>query len=170
MPQVNFSFLPSWYGVFAWPDLQPCTIIQSLRWPVTTKVLGIFQRPLMLAGVLNVNLYRVYSIRFKWLSQSHDHSSDMLARRLSPLFPSHRTMALRKSSGHGNHLAQRIFPSTGFETIDPSERVEEERLPFYNYKDYFPVRIGQMLHGRYQVSAKLGYGTTSTVWLGHDLM
>ncbi|GJD01162.1 protein kinase [Colletotrichum higginsianum] len=67
-------------------------------------------------------------------------------------------------------LPPRAFPSSGFKLIDPSERVEEERLPFYNPKDYYPMPIGMVLEDRYQVVAKLGYGTTSTVWLCHDLM
>ncbi|QPC59202.1 hypothetical protein HYE67_001433 [Fusarium culmorum] len=63
----------------------------------------------------------------------------------------------------------RDFPSTGFERIDSSQLVEEERLPFYRRHDYYPMCIGQLIHGRYQVVAKLGYGTTSTVWLSRDL-
>jgi len=66
-------------------------------------------------------------------------------------------------------LPPREFPSTGFEVIDPSKSVEEERLPFYNCHDYYPMRIGEVIKERYQVVAKLGYGTGSTVWLCHDL-
>ncbi|PYH37520.1 CMGC protein kinase [Aspergillus neoniger CBS 115656] len=47
--------------------------------------------------------------------------------------------------------------------------IEEETLPTYNAEKYYPVRLGDILHGRYQVVAKLGYGVTSTVWLGRDL-
>ena len=66
-------------------------------------------------------------------------------------------------------LAPREFPKTGFEAIDPSQKIEEERLPFYNPEDYYPVRIGMVFEQRYQIVAKLGYGTSSTVWLSHDL-
>ncbi|CCF33703.1 protein kinase [Colletotrichum higginsianum] len=81
-------------------------------------------------------------------------------------------MASRKYSSSTATMAlpPRAFPSSGFKLIDPSERVEEERLPFYNPKDYYPMRIGMVLEDRYQVVAKLGYGTTSTVWLCHDLI
>ncbi|CAG2008922.1 unnamed protein product [Fusarium graminearum] len=34
---------------------------------------------------------------------------------------------------------------------------------------YYPMRIGQVIQGNYQVVAKLDYGTTSTVWLSRDL-
>ncbi|KAK6211636.1 protein kinase [Colletotrichum tabaci] len=81
-------------------------------------------------------------------------------------------MASRKYSSSTTTMAlpPRAFPSSGFKLIDPSERVEEERLPFYNPKDYYPMRIGMVLEDRYQIVAKLGYGTTSTVWLCHDLI
>jgi serine/threonine-protein kinase SRPK3 len=66
-------------------------------------------------------------------------------------------------------LPPREFPSSGFEMIDSSQMVEEERLPFYNRNDYYPMRIGEVIKDRYHVVAKLGYGTSSTVWLCHDL-
>lgn len=61
------------------------------------------------------------------------------------------------------------FPSTGFELIDASQKVEEERLPLYKRDEYYPMRIGDVVYGHYQIVAKLGYGTTSTVWLSRDL-
>lgn len=73
---------------------------------------------------------------------------------------------------HSNAAALRLprdFPSTGFERIDSSQLVEEEKLPFYRRQDYYPMRIGQIIQGTYQVVEKLGYGTTSTVWLSRDL-
>lgn len=63
----------------------------------------------------------------------------------------------------------RKFPSTGFELIDPSEKVEEERLPFHKRDEYYPMKIGHVVDGHYQIVAKLGYGATSTVWLSRDL-
>ncbi|KAI1028157.1 hypothetical protein LB504_012448 [Fusarium proliferatum] len=63
----------------------------------------------------------------------------------------------------------RVFPSSGFEKIDSSVLVEEERLPFYRREDYYPVCIGQVIHETYQVVAKLGYGMSLTVWLSRDL-
>ncbi|GAW24058.1 hypothetical protein ANO14919_136370 [Xylariales sp. No.14919] len=63
----------------------------------------------------------------------------------------------------------RKFPSTGFEVIDPDKKVEEERLPFYQMEDFYPMHIGEVVGGHYQVVGKLGYGTSSTVWLARDL-
>jgi serine/threonine protein kinase len=46
--------------------------------------------------------------------------------------------------------------------------VEEQSLPRYSQKKYYPVNIGETLHDRYRILAKLGYGAYSTVWLARD--
>jgi hypothetical protein len=46
--------------------------------------------------------------------------------------------------------------------------IEEERKQGYNPDHYYPVHIGEVFHGTYQVAAKLGYGGHSTVWLAQD--
>ncbi|CAG8364647.1 unnamed protein product [Penicillium salamii] len=43
-----------------------------------------------------------------------------------------------------------------------------ETLEYYQPGGYHPVMIGDMLHKRYQIVDKLGYGGYSTVWLAHD--
>ncbi|KAI2819264.1 hypothetical protein CBS63078_7662 [Aspergillus niger] len=73
------------------------------------------------------------------------------------------------STSSSAQAVPRIFPTSGFEILDSAELIEEETLPTYNAEKYYPVRLGEILHGRYQVVAKLGYGVTSTVWLGRDL-
>ncbi|PWY66234.1 kinase-like protein [Aspergillus eucalypticola CBS 122712] len=47
--------------------------------------------------------------------------------------------------------------------------IEEETLPYYNPKQYYPVNIGDIYHSRYQIIGKLGYGSTSTSWVCRDL-
>ncbi|KAL2839190.1 kinase-like domain-containing protein [Aspergillus pseudoustus] len=47
--------------------------------------------------------------------------------------------------------------------------VEEETLPHYNPAHYYPVKIGDLYHTRYEVAGKLGYGAYSTSWLCRDL-
>lgn len=63
----------------------------------------------------------------------------------------------------------RAFPSSGFELVEPSVKLEEERFPWYSAKKFYPARIGQVFQGSYQIVAKLGYGTASTTWLCRDL-
>ena len=48
--------------------------------------------------------------------------------------------------------------------------VEEELLSGYDPEAYYPVRLGQILHKRYQVLIKFGFGAHSTVWLAQDLL
>ncbi|KAK7398405.1 hypothetical protein QQX98_012223 [Neonectria punicea] len=49
---------------------------------------------------------------------------------------------------------------------DPTE---EEELPAYEARDFYPVKLGEVFQDRYQVVAKLGFGTGSTVWLCREL-
>lgn len=64
----------------------------------------------------------------------------------------------------------RVFPTSGFKLLDQSIELEEETLPTYQPEKYYPVSQGEILNGRYQTLAKLGFGVTSTVWLAIDLM
>lgn len=43
-----------------------------------------------------------------------------------------------------------------------------EWLDRYTMGGYHPVHIGDVVHDRYEVVDKLGYGGWSTVWLAHD--
>ncbi|MCJ1255267.1 hypothetical protein MMC24_003083 [Lignoscripta atroalba] len=67
-----------------------------------------------------------------------------------------------------NHA--RTFPSEGFEVLPAHQKIEEERVPNYKAERFYPVQLGEVFESRYQVVAKLGFGTTSTVWLCRDLM
>lgn len=66
-------------------------------------------------------------------------------------------------------LGPRSFPTTGFESLEPSVDIEEETIPGYRNELFYPVRIGEVFQDRFQVVGKLGYGSRSTVWLCHDL-
>ncbi|KAF2243251.1 kinase-like protein [Trematosphaeria pertusa] len=52
---------------------------------------------------------------------------------------------------------------------DPGQPLEEERLPWYNPDQFYPVRIGEILDSSYKVLGKLGYGAYSTVWLCRNI-
>lgn len=66
-------------------------------------------------------------------------------------------------------IPPRQFPTSGFEIIDPSLKFEEETMSIYDPRMFYPVRLGEIFEGRYQVIAKLGWGAHSTIWLCHDL-
>lgn len=63
-----------------------------------------------------------------------------------------------------------MFPTSGVKLLDQSAELDEETLPTYQPEKYYPVTQGEVLNGRYQTLAKLGYGVTSTVWLAKDLV
>lgn len=58
--------------------------------------------------------------------------------------------------------------SSGFACLDPTTKIEEERMPAYDRGLYYPVKLGDVFCERYQVR-KLGFGANSTVWLCRDL-
>jgi serine/threonine-protein kinase SRPK3 len=61
------------------------------------------------------------------------------------------------------------FPTSGFDTVRPSEVLDEERFKKFKQGQYYPANIGDVLVSKYQIVGKLGFGTTSTVWLARDL-
>ncbi|KAB8253552.1 kinase-like protein [Aspergillus pseudonomiae] len=63
----------------------------------------------------------------------------------------------------------RIFPDSGFYIMNSNTKFEEETLPDYLEERYYPVRIGEVFNSQYQVITKLGFGSSSTVWLCRDL-
>lgn len=63
----------------------------------------------------------------------------------------------------------RTFPASGFDVIGQDQLVEEENIPEYISEHFYPVRLGEVFDGRFQTVAKLGYGSSSTIWLARDL-
>jgi serine/threonine-protein kinase SRPK3 len=53
--------------------------------------------------------------------------------------------------------------------LNASRPIEEERTPYYDPSSFYPVQLGEVLNGRYQIATKLGYGSGSSVWLARDL-
>lgn len=74
----------------------------------------------------------------------------------------------RRSTKRLDRLAT-MSTSSHFERIDPSYLVEEETVSGYNPKHYYPVKLGEVLHERYKIIGKLGFGSSSTVWLCRNL-
>ena len=61
------------------------------------------------------------------------------------------------------------MPASRAPTILPSDvLVEEENIPGYDPKHFHPVNPGDLFHNRYEMLAKVGWGTSSTVWLARD--
>jgi hypothetical protein len=47
--------------------------------------------------------------------------------------------------------------------------IDEETHPEYNSEIYYPANPDDILDGRFELKTKLGWGTTSTVWLAKDV-
>lgn len=47
--------------------------------------------------------------------------------------------------------------------------VDEEMVPGYDPKYFYHPNIGDILVRRYELKAKIGWGTSSTVWLAQDI-
>jgi hypothetical protein len=61
------------------------------------------------------------------------------------------------------------FPASGFEGVNDSEVLDEERFEGFKAGRYYPVNIGDIFASKYHVIGKLGFGVTSTVWLARNL-
>ena len=87
-------------------------------------------------------------------------------------------MLVRKLlESRGHQLLRRLWaapidaaiPVSRAPTILPSDvLIEEENIPGYGSKHFYPVNPGDLVHNRYEMSAKVGWGTSSTVWLARD--
>ncbi|KAK4989742.1 hypothetical protein LTR66_006998 [Elasticomyces elasticus] len=66
-------------------------------------------------------------------------------------------------------LPPQRFLHTDSKSVNNARKLEEETLPDYEPKDFYPVTIGEVFKRRYQTLGKLGYGGNSTVWLCRDL-
>jgi len=53
--------------------------------------------------------------------------------------------------------------------VKDSVIVEEEQFDEFKAGQYYPVNTGDVYASKYQVLGKLGFGTTSTVWLACNL-
>ncbi|KAF5626085.1 CMGC SRPK kinase [Fusarium sp. NRRL 52700] len=95
------------------------------------------------------------------------------------VFPKYPISVTRKSSTQAVPIPDRYthrsleypltFQTTAYDVIDQSVKVEEEEIPGYEASRFYPVQIGEVFHNRYQAVTKLGYGSSSTIWLARDL-
>ncbi|QPH17757.1 hypothetical protein C2857_002645 [Epichloe festucae Fl1] len=56
-----------------------------------------------------------------------------------------------------------------YEELPQEIPVDEEKVPGYNSKYSYPANPGDILENRYQLDVKVGWGSSSTVWLAHDI-
>ena len=61
------------------------------------------------------------------------------------------------------------FSNSNFKSLPTDQKVEEEAYDNFSRGRYYHVQIGDIIHKKYQVVGKLGYGLGSTVWLANDI-
>lgn len=62
-----------------------------------------------------------------------------------------------------------FFPTSSFKPVRPAKVLGEEWFEKFKKGRYYPADIGDVICSRYRIFGKLGFGTTSTVWLACDL-
>ena len=66
-------------------------------------------------------------------------------------------------------MSQSSDPSpSSDDSVDLPDRLEEERFDWYSPEHFYPIHISGIIHWRYKVLLKLGYGSVSTAWLCWD--
>lgn len=78
-----------------------------------------------------------------------------------------KTNLIRNLWGLG--IRDRALSTKVAATLSINDPIEEETMPRYCPRRYYPVHIGQTFDNRFLIIAKLGYGTSSTVWLARDI-
>lgn len=61
------------------------------------------------------------------------------------------------------------YPDSPESSLYESEEEEQEDVTQYRRGGYHPIHLGDILHERYRVVRKIGWGHFSTVWLCRDL-
>jgi hypothetical protein len=68
------------------------------------------------------------------------------------------------------HFSSRLTPimNTTSHLLPANTLLEEEENRDYDPKRFYPARVGGTIQ-KYQIVSKLGWGTTSTVWLAKEI-
>ncbi|OIW30770.1 hypothetical protein CONLIGDRAFT_642829 [Coniochaeta ligniaria NRRL 30616] len=107
----------------------------------------------------NSPIHSITSLLFQDQRRKSFHSSRRFSSRAAKLGP----RAQRPRS------APRSLPVAGFDATGRDQLVEEETMPEYRPGHFYPVCLGEVFKDRFQTVAKLGYGSSSTIWLARDL-
>lgn len=85
-----------------------------------------------------------------------------------PYMAPSRSLGWPRSWFHNQATAavERPPPST---SIPQSVLVDEEVVSGYDRSTFYPAYPGQILDGRFELKAKIGWGSSSTVWLAKDI-
>jgi len=114
----------------------------------------------MIANMRTTYLRHVSQQRLRWQLVRAD------AHICSPFAPTQRCLCsmLSMSASPRKSINQSSMTmDRAYERLSLDELIEEETLPGYNANKFYPVHLGDIFESRYEVLAKLGFGTSSTV-------
>ncbi|KAF5011334.1 hypothetical protein FDECE_2552 [Fusarium decemcellulare] len=92
--------------------------------------------------------------------------------KLATSYPSHLQPCICTrsfTSSHPRHQSSKSSSAPVPESLPPNVPIDEEQLPRYRSEDYYPANPGDVLGEQYELKAKVGWGSTSTVWLAQDI-
>lgn len=104
--------------------------------------------------------------RLRWLAASQDLSQFCFATYTS--LPFNMLFRPFASSSLGRVEPSASRPSQVPEALPPDIPIDEENVPGYQPEVFYPANPGDVLNGRYELLAKVGWGTSSTVWLARN--
>jgi serine/threonine-protein kinase SRPK3 len=112
--------------------------------------------------------------------ESIEHSSLMLPSSSHTVFSTATTLIRlrRRGFGYATAVFSRLLPLKAPtpnqpvvipKALPPDVPIEGELISGYNPKHFYHPNPGELLDGKFQLKAKIGWGTTSTVWLAQDI-
>ena len=111
-------------------------------------------------------------LRF-YQSQSQYHPHDRMGQKTSRLrhrFVTGRPNELCKDDDDWNDEVRKMEEEAKFiMEAEPEYRYYSDTEKNGKSYIYYPICLGEVLNGRYQIEHKLGHGRFSTVWMAHDL-
>ena len=87
----------------------------------------------------------------------------------TPKIPNMAASVLRGRRGLANFgLWSKTLPRLQPKILPAEIPIEEELVSGYDPRYFYPVNPGDVLDSKYEITAKLGFGGSSTIWLGRD--
>lgn len=106
------------------------------------------------------------STRISWPTASYiPQTSFRTLRKRTRMPPKSFTLTGRGLTWRQASASQSRATHKSLPLDDP---VDEERIPGYDPKYFYHPNPGDILNRRYELKAKIGWGTSSTVWLAQD--
>ena len=78
-------------------------------------------------------------------------------------------ICFRQTTRVFSSLPKKPFTLPPLKLIPIPGLIDEMRMPWYNDNSFYPAKPGDILADRFQILVKIGYGSSSIVWLARDI-